>query len=111
MLNDRNAPRVAPVLLSDPRPTGRVIRPDDDPRVAELRAAVARLGHELAAQRFPLPDDALAQQELATLDARAATGDLPVTALRGSLLVLDSEDGSLLRVNPHNGSHAQLYKV
>jgi hypothetical protein len=34
-----------------------------------------------------------------------------LVAWRGSLLVLDSEGGRLLRVNPHNGTSTALYQV
>ena len=34
-----------------------------------------------------------------------------LVAWRGSLLVLDSEGGQLLRVNPNNGTSTALYQV
>lgn len=67
----------------------------DDPRVAELRTAVARLCRELAAYPFLLPERHMAQEELALLDARAADGTLSVPGLRASLLVVAGALGSV----------------
>ncbi len=61
------------------------------------------------------------QSELVRVDLKTAavtkrfkgvgTKSHAIVAWRGSLLVLDSEAGGLLRVNPHNGSHTTLWKV
>lgn len=68
---------------------------DEDPRVAGLRVAVARLRRELAALRTDFPDRAIAEDELATL-AAMASGGVPETArLRGSLLLIAGALGSM----------------
>jgi hypothetical protein len=64
---------------------------------------------------------ACVQSELVKVDLRArsvvqrfrgiGTKAHGLVAWRGSLLVLDSEGGRLLRVNPHNGTSATLYQV
>ena len=62
-----------------------------------------------------------AQSELVKVDLKArkvvrrfhniGTKSHGLVAWRGSLLVLDSEGGGLLRVNPHTGNHTTLHQV
>ncbi|MFF9852228.1 DUF5955 family protein [Streptomyces litmocidini] len=66
-----------------------------DPRVAELRAAVSRLRHELAAHRVDFADREIAEDELAALDAMALSGDPEVRRLRRSLLLVAGSVGSV----------------
>lgn len=68
---------------------------DEDPRVAGLRAAVGRLGRELADYPAVLPDRRVAEEELALLDVHAASGTLSVPRLRESLLVVTGALGSV----------------
>ena len=72
----------------------------DDARILELRAAVGRLGRELAAFPRALPERQVALEELASLDDRAATGALTVPALRASLLVVAGALGSVSSLAP-----------
>jgi Family of unknown function (DUF5955) len=67
----------------------------EDPRVTELRAAIGRLRRELAGYRVPLSDRPVAEDELAILDAQAASGTLSVPRLRRSLLVVAGSLGSV----------------
>lgn len=62
----------------------RVTSSDEDPRVTELRTAVARLRRELAGHPAEFPDRAIAEDELAALDAMAASGapEIPGSAGR-----------------------------
>ncbi|MGH4032975.1 DUF5955 family protein [Actinomycetota bacterium Odt1-20B] len=66
-----------------------------DPRVAELRTAVARLRRELAAHPAEFPDRAIAEDELAALAAMAAGGLPEVPRLRRSLLLVAAAIGSV----------------
>ena len=62
-----------------------------------------------------------AQSELVKVDLKArkvvrrfhgiGTKSHGLVAWRGSLLVLDSEGGRLLRVDPHAGNHTTLHQV
>ncbi|RVU28670.1 hypothetical protein EOT10_01980 [Streptomyces antnestii] len=68
---------------------------EEDPRVTELRTAVSRLRRELAAHPAEFPDRAVAEDELAALDAMAAGGLPEVPRLRRSLLVVAGAIGSV----------------
>jgi hypothetical protein len=67
----------------------------EDPRVTELRAAVSRLRRELAAHPAELFDRAVADDELASLDAMTLSGVPEVRRLRRSLLVIAGSVGSV----------------
>ncbi|MGW1230110.1 DUF5955 family protein [Streptomyces sp. NPDC001478] len=67
----------------------------EDPRVTELRTAVARLRRELAGHPAEFPDRAVAEDELAALDAMAARGVPEIPRLRRSLLLIASAIGSV----------------
>ncbi|MFC0845352.1 DUF5955 family protein [Streptomyces noboritoensis] len=66
-----------------------------DPRVAGLRVAVARLRRELAGYPGEFPDRAVAEDELAALDAMAVSGTPEVPRLRRSLLLIAGSIGSV----------------
>ncbi|MFJ9906311.1 DUF5955 family protein [Streptomyces sp. NPDC101152] len=68
---------------------------DEDPRVAGLRTAVARLRRELAAHPAEFPDRAIAEDELAALAAMVAYGTPEVPRLRSSLLLVTAAIGSV----------------
>jgi Family of unknown function (DUF5955) len=68
---------------------------EEDPRVAELRAAVSRLRRELAAHPAEFPDRAIAEDELAALAAMAAGGAPEIPRLRRSLLLIAGAIGSV----------------
>ncbi|WP_251095484.1 DUF5955 family protein [Streptomyces sp. Caat 7-52] len=68
---------------------------DEDPRVAELRSAVARLRRELAALPSDFPDRGVAENELASLAAMASGGAPETPRLRGSLLLIAAAIGSV----------------
>ncbi|MGV9349039.1 DUF5955 family protein [Streptomyces spiralis] len=67
----------------------------EDPRVAELRAAVSRLRRELAAHPVEFPDRAIAEDELGALAAMAAHGIPELPRLRRSLLLIVGSIGSV----------------
>jgi hypothetical protein len=67
----------------------------EDPRVTELRAAVARLRRQLAAHPADFPDRSIAEEELAALDALAADGGGDLPRLRRSLLLVAGAIGSM----------------
>ncbi|WP_306184119.1 MULTISPECIES: DUF5955 family protein [unclassified Streptomyces] len=67
----------------------------EDPRVAELRAAVSRLRRELATHPVEFPDRAIAEDELAALAAMAAHGVPELPRLRRSLLLIAGSIGSV----------------
>ncbi|MFD5628955.1 MULTISPECIES: DUF5955 family protein [unclassified Streptomyces] len=71
--------------------TGR----DEDPRVAELSTAVARLRRQLAAHPVEFPDRGIAEDELASLAAMAVSGIPEIPRLRRSLLLVASSIGSV----------------
>ncbi|MFI6898857.1 DUF5955 family protein [Streptomyces sp. NPDC050256] len=73
----------------------RVTSSDEDPRVAELRTAVSRLRRELAGHPAEFPDRAIAEDELAALDAMAAGGAPEIPRLRRSLLLIAGAVGSV----------------
>ncbi|MGX1668685.1 DUF5955 family protein [Streptomyces sp. NPDC055400] len=79
------------------RSVGRklVVVGEEDPRVAELRTAVSRLRRELAAHPAEFPDRAVAEDELAALDAMAAGGLPEIPRLRRSLLLIAGAIGSV----------------
>ncbi|MER5429491.1 DUF5955 family protein [Streptomyces sp. NPDC002588] len=68
---------------------------DNDPRVVELRSAVSRLRRELAAHPGEFPDRDIAEEELAALDAMAASGAPRIPHLRRSLLLIAGAIGSV----------------
>ncbi|MEU6082718.1 DUF5955 family protein [Streptomyces sp. NPDC047108] len=72
----------------------------EDPRVAGLCAAVSRLRRELAAHPADLSDRAVAEDELATLDAMARAGAPEVPRLRRSLLLVAGALGSVSALAP-----------
>ncbi|GAB7030178.1 DUF5955 family protein [Streptomyces platensis subsp. malvinus] len=78
----------------------RVSRADGDPRVAELRGAVARLRRQLAVLPGELPDRAAADEELAALDAMVSHGMPEVPRLRRSLLLIAGAVGSVSALSP-----------
>ncbi|MFJ9581279.1 DUF5955 family protein [Streptomyces sp. NPDC101191] len=73
----------------------RVTADGVDPRVVELRAAVARLRRELAGHRREFADRGIAEDELAALDAMATSGAPEVWRLRRSLLLVAGAVGSV----------------
>ncbi|WP_328886222.1 DUF5955 family protein [Streptomyces sp. NBC_00316] len=73
----------------------RVTSSGEDPRVTELRTAVSRLRRELAGHRAEFPDRAIAEDELAALDAMAVTGAPEIPRLRRSLLLIAGAVGSV----------------
>ncbi|MFE0131854.1 DUF5955 family protein [Streptomyces sp. NPDC059037] len=73
----------------------RVTGSDEDPRVAELRTAVARLRRELAAHPAEFPDRGIAEDELAALAAMAVSGAPEAPRLRRSLLLVAAAIGSV----------------
>ncbi|MBM7173072.1 hypothetical protein JQK87_32700 [Streptomyces sp. G44] len=68
---------------------------DEDPRVAELRAAVSRLRRELAAHPAEFTDRGIAEDELAALAAMADGGTPEIPRLRRSLLLVAGAIGSV----------------
>ncbi|MGD3109985.1 DUF5955 family protein [Streptomyces sp. YGL11-2] len=71
-----------------------------DPRVQELRGAVARLRRQLAVLPAELPDRAAADDELAALDAMMSHGMPEVPRLRRSLLLIAGAVGSVSALSP-----------
>lgn len=67
----------------------------EDPRVAELRAAVSRLRRELAGHPADFADRGIAEDELAALAAMTLTGIPEVRRLRRSLLLIAGAIGSV----------------
>ncbi|MFJ9038182.1 DUF5955 family protein [Streptomyces sp. NPDC102406] len=68
---------------------------EEDPRVAELRAAVSRLRRELAAHPAEFPDRVIAEEELAALDAMVSVGIPEAPRLHRSLLLVAGAIGSM----------------
>ena len=66
-----------------------------DPRAVELRSAVSRLRRELAGHPADFPDRDIAEEELAALDAMAASGTPEIPQLRRSLLLIAGAIGSV----------------
>ncbi|MEV7193687.1 DUF5955 family protein [Streptomyces sp. NPDC093510] len=73
----------------------RVTGSDEDPRVAELRAAVARLRRELAAHPAEFTDRGIAEDELAALAEMAYGGAPEIPRMRRSLLLVAGAIGSV----------------
>ncbi|MGW7197131.1 DUF5955 family protein [Streptomyces chryseus] len=73
----------------------RVTGDGEDPRVTELRAAVAHLRRELAGHPAELPDRGVAEDELASLHATALSGAPEIMRLRRSLLLVAGSIGSV----------------
>lgn len=73
---------------------------DEDPRVTELRSAVARLRRRLAAHPGEFADRAIAEEELAALDAMAADGTPEISRLHRSLLLIAGAIGSVSALAP-----------
>ncbi|MET9544376.1 DUF5955 family protein [Streptomyces sp. NPDC006627] len=73
----------------------RVTGSDEDPRVARLRTAVARLRRELAAHPAEFTDRGIAEDELAALAAMAEGGAPELPRLRRSLLLVAGAIGSV----------------
>ncbi|MEU7583769.1 DUF5955 family protein [Streptomyces sp. NPDC041068] len=71
--------------------TGR----DEDPRVAELRTAVARLRRELAVHPAEFTDRGIAEDELAALAEMAYGGAPEIPRMRRSLLLVAGAIGSV----------------
>jgi hypothetical protein len=72
----------------------------EDPRVAELCAAVSRLRRELAGHPADLSDRGVAEDELAALDAMVRAGAPEVPRLRRSLLLVAGALGSVSALAP-----------
>ncbi|QHC24759.1 hypothetical protein GR130_28685 [Streptomyces sp. GS7] len=83
-------------LRRDRRVTGVGV----DPRIQELRGAVARLRRQLAVLPGELPDRAAADDELAALDAMMSHGMPEVPRLRRSLLLIAGAVGSVSALSP-----------
>ncbi|MDT0387716.1 DUF5955 family protein [Streptomyces sp. DSM 41921] len=79
---------------------GPVAGGDEDPRVAELCSAVARLRRRLAAHPGEFADRSIAEEELAALAAMAAGGVPEVPRLRRSLLLIAGAIGSVSALSP-----------
>ncbi|MEU7177911.1 MULTISPECIES: DUF5955 family protein [Streptomyces] len=71
-----------------------------DPRVRELRGAVSRMRRQLAVLPGELPDRAVAEDELAALDAMVCAGVPEVPRLRRSLLLIAGAVGSVSALSP-----------
>ncbi|MFH8497223.1 DUF5955 family protein [Streptomyces coeruleorubidus] len=82
------------------RRQGPVTGGDEDPRVTELRSAVARLRRRLAAHPGEFADRTIAEEELAALDAMAADGTPEIPRLRRSLLLIAGAIGSVSALGP-----------
>ncbi|KQX86171.1 MULTISPECIES: DUF5955 family protein [Streptomyces] len=76
------------------------LRGDEDLRVTELRTAVSRLRRELAGHPSEFPDRGIAEDELAALDAMAASGTPEIPRLRRSLLLVAGAIGSVSALAP-----------
>ncbi|MEU8914024.1 DUF5955 family protein [Streptomyces nigrescens] len=73
---------------------------EGDPRVKELRGAVARLRRQLAVLPGELPDRVAADDELAALDAMVSHGMPELPRLRRSLLLIAGAVGSVSALSP-----------
>ncbi|MFJ1655028.1 DUF5955 family protein [Streptomyces sp. NPDC088337] len=67
----------------------------EDPRVTELRTAVARLRRELASYPAEFTDRVIAEDELAALAAMTTHGTPELPRLRRSLLLIVGSIGSV----------------
>ncbi|MFD8231687.1 DUF5955 family protein [Streptomyces sp. NPDC059696] len=74
---------------------GPVARAGDDPRVTELRSAVARLRRRLAAHPGEFADRTIAEEELAAVAAMTVGGVPEISRLRRSLLLIVGAIGSV----------------
>lgn len=90
MSKDRIGPCIRANLVSDVKAVD-----GGDSRVRELRTSVGRLRRALALYPVQLPDRQVAEDELAVLEAQAASGTLSVPRLRRSLLVVTGALGSV----------------
>ncbi len=79
---------------------GPVAGDEVDPRVTELRSAVARLRRRLAAHPGEFADRSIAEEELAALDAMAGDGVPEIPRLRRSLLLIAGAIGSVSALSP-----------
>lgn len=82
------------------RVAGQVNGEEGDTRVQALRGAVARLRRQLAVLPGELPDRAVADDELAALDAMVSHGLPEVPRLRRSLLLIAGAVGSVSALSP-----------
>jgi hypothetical protein len=73
----------------------RLTGSSEDLRVMELRLSVSRLRRELAAHPGEFIDRAIAEDELAALDAMALSGVPEILRLRRSLLLIAGAVGSV----------------
>lgn len=71
-----------------------------DPRVSELRAAVARLRRQLAAHPVDFRDRSIAEEELATLAGLVAADCPDLPRLHRSLLLIAGAIGSVSALGP-----------
>ena len=78
----------------------RVTGSGEDPRAAELRAAVSRLRRELAGHPVEFSDRGIAEDELAVLAAMIASGDPEIPRMRRSLLLIAGAIGSVSALSP-----------
>ncbi|MFJ8078189.1 DUF5955 family protein [Streptomyces sp. NPDC096176] len=78
----------------------RVAGSGEDPRAAELRAAVARLRRELAGHPVEFSDRGIAEDELAVLAAMVAAGNPEIPRMRRSLLLIAGAIGSVSALSP-----------
>ncbi|MEV4972081.1 DUF5955 family protein [Streptomyces scopuliridis] len=72
-----------------------VAEKSEDPRVAELHAAVSRLRRELAGYQAEFRDRGIAEDELAALAAMVASGAPEASRMRRSLLLIVGSIGSV----------------
>lgn len=72
----------------------------EEPRAAQLRAAVARLRRELAGHPAEFRDRGIAEDELAVLAAMVAAGDPEIPRMRRSLLLIAGAVGSVSALSP-----------
>ncbi|WP_078535473.1 DUF5955 family protein [Streptomyces pristinaespiralis] len=72
----------------------------EEPRAAELRAAVARLRRELAGYPAEFSDRGIEEDELTVLAAMVAAGDPEIPRMRRSLLLIAGAVGSVSALSP-----------
>lgn len=82
-----------------------------DPRVLRLQQAVSRLRRELAGHPADLSDRAVAEDELAVLDAMVGTGAPEAPRLRHSLLLVAAAVGSVSALGPALGEVRQAVEL
>ncbi|MFI6285174.1 DUF5955 family protein [Streptomyces sp. NPDC051018] len=78
----------------------RVTGSGEDPRAAELNAAVSRLRRELAAHPGRFSDRDIAEDELAVLAAMVDGGTPEIPRMRRSLLLIAGAIGSVSALAP-----------